>query len=147
MLQIHNGGAFPRNLRSGLPLRRIGRSGDSRLTPNQKTSLCLMVDGQLESKWSQLHYATRTLSPVRLVLKVTLFLLLQNICLSARRAPVVLSPDHERPRQDRKSFLVRRAAVISESPSIRWIRKTGIKGMARIRARRTLKLRTSQQMH
>ena len=35
-----------------------------------------MVDGQLESKWSQLHYATRTLSPVRLVLKVTLFLLL-----------------------------------------------------------------------
>ena len=35
-----------------------------------------MVDGQLESKWSQLYYATRTLSPVRLVLKVTLFLLL-----------------------------------------------------------------------
>ena len=35
-----------------------------------------MVDGQLESKWSQLHYATRTLSPVRLVLKVALFLLL-----------------------------------------------------------------------
>jgi len=31
-----------------------------------------MVDGQLESIWSQLHYATRTLSPVRLVLKVTL---------------------------------------------------------------------------
>ena len=35
-----------------------------------------MADGQLESIWSQLHYATRTLSPVRLVLKVTLFLLL-----------------------------------------------------------------------
>jgi len=33
-----------------------------------------MVDGQLESIWSQLHYATRTLSPVRLVLKVTLFM-------------------------------------------------------------------------
>ena len=32
-----------------------------------------MVDGQLESIWSQLHYATRTLSPVRLVLKDTLF--------------------------------------------------------------------------
>jgi len=31
-----------------------------------------MVDGQLESIWSQSHYATRTLSPVRLVLKVTL---------------------------------------------------------------------------
>jgi len=35
-----------------------------------------MVDGQLESIWSQLYYATRTLSPVRLVLKVTFFLLL-----------------------------------------------------------------------
>jgi len=35
-----------------------------------------MVDGQLESIWSQLHYATRTLSPVRHVLEVTLFLLL-----------------------------------------------------------------------
>jgi len=35
-----------------------------------------MVDGQLESILSQLNYATRTLSPVRLVLKVTLFLLL-----------------------------------------------------------------------
>ena len=35
-----------------------------------------MADGQLESIWSQLHSATRTLSPVRLVLKVTLFLLL-----------------------------------------------------------------------
>ena len=34
--------AFPRNLRSGLPLRRIGRSGDSRLTPNQNL---LMSDG------------------------------------------------------------------------------------------------------
>jgi len=33
-----------------------------------------MVDGELESIWSQLHYATRSLSPVRLVLKVTLFL-------------------------------------------------------------------------
>jgi len=33
-----------------------------------------MADGQLESIWSQLHYATRTLSPVGLVLKVTLFL-------------------------------------------------------------------------
>ena len=33
-----------------------------------------MADGQLESIWSQLLYATRTLSPVRLVLKVTLFL-------------------------------------------------------------------------
>ena len=36
----------------------------------------VMADGQLESVWSQLYYATRTLSPVRLVLKVTLFLLL-----------------------------------------------------------------------
>jgi len=27
--------AFPRNLRTGSPLRRIGRSGDNRLTPNQ----------------------------------------------------------------------------------------------------------------
>jgi len=35
-----------------------------------------MADGQLESIWSQLYYATRTLSPVRLVLKVILFLLL-----------------------------------------------------------------------
>ena len=35
-----------------------------------------MADGQLESIWSQLHYAKRTLSPVRLVLKVTLILLL-----------------------------------------------------------------------
>ena len=35
-----------------------------------------MVDGTLESIWSQLNYATRTLSPVKLVLKVTLFLLL-----------------------------------------------------------------------
>jgi len=35
-----------------------------------------MADGQLESIWPQLLYATRTLSPVRLVLKVTLFLLL-----------------------------------------------------------------------
>ena len=35
-----------------------------------------MPDGQLESIWSQLNYATRTLSPVRIVLKVTLFLLL-----------------------------------------------------------------------
>ena len=32
-----------------------------------------MADGQLESIWSLLNYATRTLSPVRLVLKVTLF--------------------------------------------------------------------------
>jgi len=38
------------------------------------TFLCLMADGQLESTWSQLRYATRTLSPDRLVLKVTLFL-------------------------------------------------------------------------
>jgi len=35
-----------------------------------------MVDGHLESIWLQLLYATRTLSPVRLVLKVTLFQLL-----------------------------------------------------------------------
>jgi len=35
-----------------------------------------MAEGQLESKWSQLLYATRTLGPVRLVLKVTLCLLL-----------------------------------------------------------------------
>jgi len=34
--------AFPRNLGSGLPLRRIGRSGDSRLTPNENL---LMPDG------------------------------------------------------------------------------------------------------
>ena len=52
--------------------RRIGRSGDSRLTPNQNL-LMPMADGQLESILSQLHYAKRTLSPVRLVLKVTLF--------------------------------------------------------------------------
>jgi len=35
-----------------------------------------MADGKLKSIWSQLLYATRALSPVRLVLKVTLFLLL-----------------------------------------------------------------------
>ena len=35
-----------------------------------------MPVGPLESILSQLYYATRTLSPVRLVLKVTLFLLL-----------------------------------------------------------------------
>ena len=35
-----------------------------------------MADGQLKSIWSQVLYATRTLSPVRLVLKVSLFLLL-----------------------------------------------------------------------
>ena len=66
--------AFPRNLRSGLPLRRIGEveTADSLQT---KTSWCLMVDGKLESVWSQLHYTTRTLSPVRLVLKVTLYFL------------------------------------------------------------------------
>ena len=40
--------------------------------------LLLMADGQLVSIWSQLHYAIRTLSPVRLVLKVTLFLLLHS---------------------------------------------------------------------
>ena len=38
-----------------------------------------MADGQLESIWSQLYYAKRTLSPVRLVLKVTLFLLLHFV--------------------------------------------------------------------
>jgi len=38
--------------------------------------LLLMADGQLVSIWSQLLYAKRTFSPVRLVLKVTLFLLL-----------------------------------------------------------------------
>ena len=51
--------AFPRNLRNGLPLRRIGRSGDSRLNPSQNL-LMPMADGQLESIWSQLHYAKRT---------------------------------------------------------------------------------------
>jgi len=35
-----------------------------------------MSDGQLESIWSQMYYAKRALSPVRPVLKVTLFLLL-----------------------------------------------------------------------
>ena len=35
-----------------------------------------MADGHLESTWSQFPYAKRALSPVRLVLKVTLFLLL-----------------------------------------------------------------------
>ena len=35
-----------------------------------------MADGQLESIWSQLLYAKRTLSRIRFVLKVTLFLLL-----------------------------------------------------------------------
>ena len=35
-----------------------------------------MADGQLEIIWSKLYYATRTLSPVRLVLEVTLFLLM-----------------------------------------------------------------------
>jgi len=35
-----------------------------------------MADGKLEGIWPQLYYATRALSPVRLVLKVTLFLLL-----------------------------------------------------------------------
>ena len=41
-----------------------------------KTSLCLVADGQLESVLSQLLYAKRALSPIRLVLKVILFLLL-----------------------------------------------------------------------
>jgi len=36
-----------------------------------------MAEGLLESIWLQLLYAKRTLSPVRLVLKVTLFLILQ----------------------------------------------------------------------
>ena len=36
----------------------------------------LKLDGELESIWSQLLHAKRTPSPVRLVLKVTLFLLL-----------------------------------------------------------------------
>jgi len=40
--QVSRVKAFPRNLRSGLPLRRIGRSGDSRPTPNQNL---LMPDG------------------------------------------------------------------------------------------------------
>ena len=35
-----------------------------------------MADEQLESIWSQLYYEKKTLSPVRLVLKVALFLLL-----------------------------------------------------------------------
>ena len=35
-----------------------------------------MADGQLEDIWSQLLYAKRKLSPVRLVLMVTLSLLL-----------------------------------------------------------------------
>ena len=39
-----------------------------------------------------------------------------KICLSARRAPIVLSPGHERPWQGRNSFLVRRVAVNREVP-------------------------------
>jgi len=42
-----------------------------------------------------------------------------KICLSARRAPIVLPPGHERPWQGRNSFLVRRVAVnreVSVSP-------------------------------
>ena len=39
-----------------------------------------------------------------------------KIGLSARRAPIVLSPGHERPFQDRNSFLVRRVAVNREVP-------------------------------
>jgi len=39
-----------------------------------------------------------------------------KICLSARRAPIVLPPGHERPWQGRKSFLVRRVAVNREVP-------------------------------
>jgi len=50
-----------------------------------------MIDGQLESKWSQLHYATRTLSPVRLVLKVTLFC----YCIVQGCFSVFLSPPPE----------------------------------------------------
>ena len=46
---------------------------NSRLTLNQNL---LMPDGQLRSIWSQFLYAKRTLSPVGLVLKVTLCLLL-----------------------------------------------------------------------
>jgi len=41
-----------------------------------KTSWCLMADGEPESILSQLLYAKRALSLVRLVLNVTLFLLL-----------------------------------------------------------------------
>ena len=41
--------AFPRNLMSGLPLRRTGRSGDSKLTPNQNL---LMPDG----RWKTWEY-------------------------------------------------------------------------------------------
>ena len=33
-----------------------------------------MADGQLESIWPQLYYTKRTLSPVKFVLKVILFL-------------------------------------------------------------------------
>jgi len=37
-------------------------------------------------------------------------------CLSARRAPIVLPPGHERPWQGRNFFLVRRVAVNREAP-------------------------------
>ena len=57
-----------------MPLRGIGQSGDSGLTPNQN----LLMTGQLESTWSHLLYAKGTLCPVRLVLKATLFLLLRR---------------------------------------------------------------------
>jgi len=40
-----------------------------------------------------------------------------KICLSARRAPIVLPPGHESPWQGRNSFLVRRVAVNREVPS------------------------------
>ena len=39
-----------------------------------------------------------------------------KICLSARRAPIVLPPGHERPWQGRNSYLVRRVAVNREVP-------------------------------
>ena len=64
--------AFPRISVSGSPLPRTGRSGDSWLTPFPNL---LMPDGWRTSREKMITIALRkrSLSPVRLVLKVTFF--------------------------------------------------------------------------
>ena len=80
-----------------------------------------MVDGQLEIIWSQLHYATRTLSPVRLVLKVTLFMLLHCTgvflcfwgCFLEVGIPKIPSPEKT---DDRRQARRRRQALFGSGP-------------------------------
>jgi len=57
-----------------------GRKVEKRIIKYLQLSTCTgmsKAEEKLGSIWSQLLYAKRTLSPVRLVLKVTLFLLLR----------------------------------------------------------------------